>query len=223
MKDKLKKIGKIALEVLAAAALICLFVVFLLTKTAGKTLFVGGKTTMWVMTESMTPTISPKTYILVEKVTADQVEVGDIVVFVSTDPRIEGQLNTHRVIAKAGDTFVTKGDHNPGDDGAYSAQADKIVGRYVRTLPVMTFLGRLVLSTAGFIVVIILFVLTTVLCILPDVKNVIKEKDKEDEEAKKREMERLVQEEVARLEREGADPDDLRKRLQTPPDEGDQT
>lgn len=216
MKKGLKKVCKIAFEVLAGTALVCLFVVFLLTKTAGKPLFVGGKTTMWVMTQSMSPTISPKTYILVEKVDASQVEVGDIIVFVSTDPRIEGQLNTHRVIAKDGDDFVTKGDNNPGDDGAYSAKAANVVGRYVKTLPVMTFLGRLVMSTAGFIVVMILFVLTVVLCVLPDLKSVLREKEKEDKE---KEKERLVAEEIAKLEKEGASCEELRKELQTPPDD----
>ena len=210
---KWKKVAKITFEVLAGAVLVALFVVFLMTKMAGKPLFVGNKTTMWVMTQSMSPTIAPKTYILVEKVTAAEVEVGDIVVFESTDPRIAGQYNTHRVIAKNGETFVTKGDNNPGDDGQYSAQADKIVGRYVKTLTVMTFLGRMVMSTAGFATIMVIFVLTTVLCVLPDLKNVFKEKDKEEEEAKQREMDRLVQEEMARIEREGTSIEALQEEL----------
>lgn len=221
MNSKVKKALKIAFEVLAGAVLVCLFVVFLLTKTAGHPLFVGGRTTMWVMTQSMSPTIAPKTYILVEQVTADKVEIGDIVVFVSTDPRIAGQYNTHRVVDKDGDIFVTKGDNNPTDDGPYSAQADNIVGRYVRTLPVLTFLGRMMLSTVGFVVVMVLFVLTTVLCILPDIKNVLRQKEQEDEEAKQREMQRRVQEEVARLESEGVLAEDLRHEKEAPPDPPD--
>ena len=190
-----------------------LFAVFILTKITGKPIFVGDKTTMWVMTQSMSPTIAPKTYILVERITADDVEVGDIVVFESTDPRISGHYNTHRVIKIDGDTFVTKGDNNPGDDGKYSAQADKIIGRYVRTLPVMTFLARLVLSTAGFITIMVIFVLATVLCVLPDLKSFFKEKDKENEEAKQREKNRLVQEELARIEQEGVSIEDLQEEL----------
>lgn len=215
-RAKLKKIAKITFEVLAGAVLVTLFAVFIMTKLAGKPLFVGNKTTMWVMTQSMAPTISPKTYILVEKVTAAEVQVGDIVVFESTDPRIAGQYNTHRVIEiKENGEFVTKGDNNPGDDGKYSAQADKIMGRYVKTLPVMTFLGRVMMSTAGFAVIMVVFVLTTVLCVLPDLKNVFKQKDAEEEEEKKREMERRVQEEMARIESEGKSLDELREELQS--------
>ena len=206
-----KKAVQYVFEGLVCVALACLFVVFIMTKMAGQPIFIAGKTTMWVMTESMSPTISPKTYILVEKATADDVEVGDIVVFVSTDPRIAGQNHPHRIIEKNGDKIVTKGDHNSADDGAYSAQADKIVGRYVKTLPVMTFLGRMVMSPVGFVVVMILFVLTTVLCVLPNVKEALEEKKKEDEEAKQKEMERLVREEVERMEKEGVQVSDLKK------------
>ena len=212
--EKIKKALKLPFEILAIGILLCLFVLFVMTKTSNKPVFIANKTTMWVMTESMSPTIAPKTYVLVEKVDASEVEVGDIVVFVSTDPRIYGQYNTHRVIEKNGDNFVTKGDNNPGDDGIYSAQAENIVARYVRTLTVMTFLGRLVLSPVGFAVVMALFVLTTILCILPDIRNALKQKDKEDDEEKKREMERLIQEEVAKMERQGVTCEELRKEIE---------
>ena len=210
-KNVIKKVVKVLLEVLVLAAVVCFFVVFIMTKTSGKPLFIGGKTTMWVMTESMDPTIAPKTYILVEKVTADEVDVGDIVVFVSTDPRIAGQYNTHRIIEKNGDKIVTKGDNNPADDGVYSAQADKIVGRFVRTLPALTFLGRAVMSPVGFAAMIALFLLATVLCVMPDIRAAIAVKNKEDEDAKQAEMDRRVAEEVARMEREGVSAAELRK------------
>ena len=202
-KETLKKVVKIVFEVLVCVVIVGFFILFIMTKTSNKPLFIGGKTTMWVMTESMSPTIAPKTYILVEEVTAEDVEVGDIIVFVSTDPRIAGQYNTHRVIEIDGDKIVTKGDHNPGDDGEYSAKKENVVGRYVRTLNVMTFLGRVVMSPVGFIIVMILFLLATVLCVVPSVKEAMEEKKKEEEEAKRVEMERLVREEGERLEREG--------------------
>ena len=217
-KAKVKKIFKIVFEALACALIVCLFIAFMITRSSGKTVFIGGKTTMWVMTESMSPTISPKTCILVEKIDAEDVEVGDIVVFVSTDPRIKGQYNTHRVIEKNGNVFITKGDNNPTDDGIYSAKAENIVARYVTTLKVVTFFGRVIISPVGFAIVMAVFFLTTVLCILPSVRDAFKEKHKEDEEAKQAEMERRIKEEVARLEREGASAEELRKEINDPPE-----
>ncbi|MBO4262570.1 MAG: signal peptidase I [Clostridia bacterium] len=209
MKAKTNKILKISLEIVVGVVALCFFALFIFSKTSGGPVFIGGKTTMWILTGSMDPTIPPRTYILVEKVSGDDVDVGDIVVFVSTDPKIEGQYNTHRIISKNGDTFVTKGDGNALDDGAYSAQKEKIVGRYVKTLPVMTFLGRVVLSPAGFAVLIVLFIFTTVIAVVPSVKEAIKDKSSDDAEAKKLEMERRIKEEVEKLERSGVSAEEL--------------
>ena len=151
------------------------------------------------MTESMDPTIPPKTYILVEKVSADEVEVGDVVVFISEDPTIYGQYNTHRVIEKDGDKFVTKGDNPKSPVDKYPATAQTIVGRYVRTMPVMTFMGRVVMTPVGFAALIVVFMVSITFCVIPDLKQALADKNKEDEEVREREKRRLIEEEIRRL------------------------
>lgn len=207
MKKKGIKIVKVALEVLLGVVVALFLALLIMSKATASPVFVFNRTTMWVMTQSMDPTIPPKTYILVEKIGVDDVEVGDIIVFRSEDPRIKGQFNTHRVISKEGNVMVTKGDNNPGDDGAYSAKADNVVGRYVGTLKIMTFLGRVVMNPVGFALLMVLFIITIVFCVMPDIKEAIKAKDKEDEEEKKKEIRRQIDEEVRRLRESGADPD----------------
>ena len=193
------KMLKTAFEVLLGVIVALFIVFFIMSKVSSSPIFLFNKTTMWVMTESMDPTIPPKTYILVEQVTADEVEIDDIIVFKSTDPKIYGQYNTHRVKEKNGNVFVTKGDNNPADDGQYSAKAENIVGRYVKTLPVMTFIGRVVMTPAGFAVLIVLLIITITLCVIPDVKEALELKKQEDADEKEKEKRRLIDEEIRRL------------------------
>ena len=73
----------------------------------------------------------------------------------------------------------------------------------------MTFLGRVVLAPVGFMIIMILFVAVTVICVLPDIKNAVRSTEDDAAEKKKKEMDRLVREEVLRLEREGVNATDL--------------
>ena len=98
-------------------------------KASQHTVFIFGRTTVWVMTPSMEPQIPAQSYILVKRVSAEEVNVGDVIIFRSDDPSLDGSFNTHRVIEIIGDheEFVTKGDANLIKDG-YTAKADKIEG-----------------------------------------------------------------------------------------------
>ena len=165
MKNKGVKALKIGLKVLFGLFVVAFLALFIASKVTTSPIFLFNKTTMWVMTQSMDPTIAPKTYILVEKASADDVDVGDIIVFRSTDPRIAGSFNTHRIIAKSGNEIVTKGDNNASDDGIYSAKAENVVGKYVKKLTVLTFLGRIVMTPIGYVVLLFMFILSLGTCL----------------------------------------------------------
>ena len=193
-------------------AIAAVVVVFIITKINGDPMWIFGRTTMFVMTESMSPTIEARTYILVKKAAADDVEVGDVVVFYSTDPAIYGQLNTHRIIEKDGDTIVTKGDHNPVDDGAYSAKAENIIGKYVRNMPVLTFIGRIVMQPMGFVTVTMFLVVFIVIIVMGDVKANLKEAvEKENAERAEAEKQKIFEAELERLKKEGVSAEELKK------------
>ncbi len=195
--------AKLTLKIVFGAVIVLFMALFILSKVSASPIFLFNKTTMWVMTESMDPTIPPRTYILVEKATADDVEEGDIIVFRSRDPRIKGQFNTHRLTFKSGDNLVTKGDNNAATDGAYSPRPEDVVGRYVKSLKGMTFLGRLAMTPVGYAVLVIVFIATMVICVIPDVKEAVKAKEEDDEEQKQKEIRRLIDEEVRRLKEGG--------------------
>ena len=161
--SRVKKAGKWAANVVSLVLLLlilCATLALFAAKLQNRPVFVFGRAAVWIMTESMEPTIPAGSYILIERVTAGEVEAGDVIMFYSDDPALNGALNTHRVQAVLGDheKFTTKGDHNPGPD-TVPAAGDKVVGRYLRNMPLLTLVGRLFRSVWGLV---ILFGLTLV-------------------------------------------------------------
>ena len=108
----------------------------------GKVPSVFGYSVLNIVSGSMEEEIPKNSYILVKQVPPSQVKVNDVICFYSTDPRIYGMPNTHRVvkepILKDGKyEFVTQGDANPMED-TVTAKGDRLIGVYVKTLDGLT-------------------------------------------------------------------------------------
>lgn len=100
-----------------------------------------------VLTGSMEPKIMPGDIVLVEKISSDSVNVGDIVMYYSED----GIYITHRVIEKTDQSgvtqFVTKGDNNPSADPK-SVNSEQVKGRIIGLIPKLGKLA-LILRNSG--------------------------------------------------------------------------
>ena len=155
---KVKLIGKIAFYTIFVV-LSLLVVGMFFSKISNRIFFVGGKSTIWVMTDSMEDTIPAQSYILVRKAQASDVRVGDVITFYSDDPALRGNMNTHRVveIKDGGNSFVTKGDNALAND-PYPARGEAIVGIYERNLEVFSVAGRFIQSPAGLILIVLLII-----------------------------------------------------------------
>ncbi len=166
------------LAVIITALSVALAAFVFISRAKGETPYLGDHTLMWVLTDSMRPTISEKSYILVEKADASQIEVGDIIVFISDDPQIAGMKNTHRVVEIVGDReeFVTKGDNNEFND-SYNAKADKIVAKYVKTLGLLSAVGRLLSTTVGLAASCVILMMTLVLLFMPELGSLRRRKE----------------------------------------------
>ena len=191
-----KKTVKKILNAALTAFCVCVFALIAVTaysKITGKT--VVPYSVLWVLTDSMEDAIPARSYILVKKVNPKDVKVGDVITFRSREAAISGSLNTHRVVEIIGDNeeFVTKGDNSSfGVDSAHVLPED-IQAVYVRNLPVLTFLGRVFTSAAGFALCIAFMLAGTVFWFVRYFVQKRKATDKE-------EFDRLVKEEVKRLE-----------------------
>lgn len=190
--------GIVGYALIAGLALLIIFV--FISNTQGKVTFIFGRTAMWVRTESMEPEIPARSYILVEKITAAEVNVGDVIVFRSSDPTLNGALNTHRVVDILGDgaEFVTQGDHNPGRDN-YTALGSNVIGRYIKRLPIMTSFGRVMSTTLGIIITFTMIFVIFLIIYVPDMIRAANEKAAEAERIEKARIESLVAAEIEKL------------------------
>lgn len=185
--------------------IIALLIFVVGSNVAGRTVFIFGRTPAWVMTPSMEPTIPARSYILVKKVEASEVNVGDVIVFSSDDPDLKGALNTHRVIEIRGDhaEFVTKGDANSVND-AYTAKAEKILGVYEKNLPTLTAVGRFLFSRIGIIIALTVILAIVMVIYVPDIIRANRERTKEIERKRDEQINALIREEVEKLKAENA-------------------
>ena len=109
------------------------FMIYVLSETAkGKAAKIMGRSLLHIVTGSMEPTISVDDYVVVKKVNANTLKVGDIIAYYSEDPEIEGRIVIHRIveITEKG-RYRTKGDANQVPDD-FLVSYDQIIGKYVR-------------------------------------------------------------------------------------------
>lgn len=89
----------------------------------------------YVLTDSMEPDIKEGSFILVKETDFNELKVGDVISFVSRDPDIEGEINSHRIYSidkneKGVTELTTKGSNNPIPD-EYKVYEDDIKGKVV--------------------------------------------------------------------------------------------
>lgn len=137
-KPKTKRAIKIT-SVIAAVFLVFSFslLVFATLSRANPEMSFFGSRFYYVLTGSMEPDIRKGSFIIAKEVPFEKLEVGDTISFVSHDPDIEGNINTHNIYAidTNGDgvtEITTKGTANPEPD-EYKVYEEDIMGRVVFT------------------------------------------------------------------------------------------
>ncbi len=128
-----------------------------------------GLSPMIVVTKSMDPTIAGGDMIVVRKVPAEELRVGDVISFFDPRDGAGKAVTTHRItkISQRKDgtyVFRTKGDANNSED-PLPVTGDKIVGRYRLTIPLLGQLALFMRTVPG---VLLLVVLPIVLLVLFD-------------------------------------------------------
>ncbi|MBR4733441.1 MAG: signal peptidase I [Lachnospiraceae bacterium] len=159
-----------------------------------------------VMTGSMEPTISTNSLIVVKRVEAQELAIGDVITFYSRDPSLLGEPNTHRIIRFEEDEgrqlIITKGDANNIED-RFPTRAEDLIGKVVFS---SLFLGRLVKLISNPLVFIPLILIPLVVMLLRSVFDGIsaaKKLVKEEEEAAVREALAALREKKAAQAKEG--------------------
>lgn len=180
-KIVLNIINGMSVIIIAAAVLVLLTVV--LTKS-GDVPNILGYSVFRVMTGSMEPAIETDSLIVVKRVEASEIKIGDVISFFSQDPAHGGAVNTHRVTAieQNGEewNFVTKGDANQLED-KYVTSSKDLIGKVVYVSHVMGIIVHLLSNPLIFIPVIVLpmFVILVynLACTIRVTRNIVKEEE----------------------------------------------
>ncbi len=110
-----------------------------------------------VLTGSMVPEIMPMDVVITKRRTPEELEVGDIITFLSSDSRLSNIIVTHRIKNKYYDsttgkyTFQTKGDANNTEDFAL-AEDYNIIGEVIFKIPKLGYVQEVLASKGGLII-----------------------------------------------------------------------
>lgn len=186
--------------IILCAVVVMLSVVF---TRSGEVPRIGGYSLMCVVSGSMEPEIPTNSLVLVKETPADEVEKGDIISFYSSDPALDGAINTHRVVdIKTVDgelEFVTRGDAN-GFTDQYTAKAKFLVGKVAHVSPSLGILVKLSSNPLIFIPLIIVPLLIMLLLGIRRTVLVAREIERQEQEAALRRIISKIKEETAELE-----------------------
>ncbi|MBQ7956466.1 MAG: signal peptidase I [Clostridia bacterium] len=142
----IKKITSALATIIFIVCLILLALVMITPKDAAgnKRVNVAGYSIMTVMTGSMEPAYQVGDIIVIKKTNENELQVKDVITFISTDEELNGQPITHRIIDITEENgqkkFGTKGDNNQIADET-PVTSDRILGKVQLRIP---FVGRAV-------------------------------------------------------------------------------
>ena len=146
------------LSVLIIVAAVTVLCIVLMTKP-GKPPNIFGYTALRVATGSMEPTYGVDTLILVKETEPSEIREGDVISFYSSDPALDGAVNTHRVIEVTKDEdnyiYVTQGDANNVPD-MYDVNSKYLIGKVVASSLIVGKLSRLCANPLIFVPVILI-------------------------------------------------------------------
>lgn len=146
------------LSVLVIAAAIVVLCSVVLTRQ-GEAPRIAGYTVLRITTGSMEPAYKVDTLLLVQKTDPEKIKEGDVISFYSTDPALDGAVNTHRVVEAKRDGehwfYTTKGDANNVID-SYTVDSEYLVGKVIGSSYLLGKLARLVSNPLIFIPIILL-------------------------------------------------------------------
>lgn len=118
-----------------------------------------------VLTGSMVPEIMPKDVVITKKRDPKDLEVGDIITFLSSDSRLSNIIVTHRIKNKYYDattgrySFQTQGDANNTEDFAL-AEDTNIIGEVIFKIPKLGYIQEILATKGGLIIIVLIPCLT---------------------------------------------------------------
>lgn len=192
------------ISVLIIAAAVFVLIVVLLTKP-GKAPSIVGFTLFRITTGSMAPTYDIDSMIVVKETDPSEIQEGDVISFYSSDPALDGAVNTHRVVEIEQDEdqyiYTTKGDGNNVAD-QYKVKSEYLIGKVIWSSVLLGKISRLASNPLIFIPVILVPLAVILLTNFVQTISLARKIAKEEEETAIREALRQLREKNAQESRD---------------------
>jgi len=112
-----------------------------------------------IVSQSMTPAIKVNDAIIIKRLDAKDLKVGDVVTYFSENPEYYGIMITHRILEKnelnGKYSFVMKGDYNVSQD-PLTVSEEQVYGKVIMRIPKIGIIQELLSSYVGWIFIVIL-------------------------------------------------------------------
>lgn len=159
MKKALHIAGNILTVLILIFALCMTAFTIISVRTLGGNANILGYKPYIVLSDSMRDTFQVGDISVSKAVDPATLEPGDIVTFTSIDPDHYGEVVTHKIreitTYEGQPAFVTYGT-TTGEDDAYPASFDQVVGEYVFRVPKLGYFFQFLKTPAGYVTVILL-------------------------------------------------------------------
>ena len=162
--QKTKKVSKIIDKIVISSLITfiifttALSIFFTYYKSQNKTISLFGYSIFYVLTGSMVPALEIGDVLFVKIVEEDNIKVGKIITYKSTEGLLAGNYITHRVVAVNGEGenlyFYAKGDANTAADTEVIT-IDKVKGIYQRKIGFVKVIMSLLSNRLIFLLIVI--------------------------------------------------------------------
>ena len=125
-----------------------------------------------IISPSMVPSINVYDAIVIKREEPENLKVGDVITFLSSDTRYLGLTITHRIVgiekSTTGDIyFRTKGDNNNTEDSSL-VKGDDIYGKVILKIPKIGYIQLLLTNAIGWVLIVV------IPCLGVDIYDIIK-------------------------------------------------
>ena len=145
-----------------------------------------------IISPSMEPAIKVEDAIVVVRYDSEKLKEGDVITFLSSDPRYSGLTITHRIIgiekSNTGEIFFrTKGDNNNSEDSAL-VPSDNVYGKVVLKIPMIGYIQYILTQSYGWVLLVVVpclgIVIYDIIKLIKSVHNNISKNSKKKKQLK---------------------------------------
>ena len=181
-ENKFLKILVATIRTLSMAILILLILITAFQRFTKNNFAIGGVRIFTIISESMLPEYEIGDMIISIETPAEEIKIGDNVVYNGLVDDFKGKVVTHKVVGKdktnEGYKFITKGTNNTVEDPEISE--NQIMGKVIYKTVFLSFISKIINNTTAFYLFIFIPFVTLIFLEIVDIAEERRREKEED-------------------------------------------